>query len=59
MNYILNRLKEKSTLVAIFAVLGGVGITIGPELQQQLIGIVTAVVGFVLFGLKDKGSPDA
>ena len=56
MDYIKDRLTEKSTWVGIVAFLGAVGITIGPELQQHIIAIGVAVFGLLNVLLKEQGS---
>ena len=50
MNYIINRLKEKSTWIGIITLLGSLGVVIRPELREALpifgvgLGALLAVI---------------
>lgn len=47
MNYILERLKEKTTYAGIFGILAGFGIAIKPELATALTALGLAIAGTV------------
>lgn len=49
MNWLLNRLKERSTWLAIFTLLGLVGIKLEPELRELIINAILAVAAVVAF----------
>lgn len=46
-DWILDRLGEKSTWVGVFTVLAAAGLGFGPELRQEIIAVGLAVVGLV------------
>lgn len=62
MNWLLNRLKEKSTWLGIFTLLGLLGMKLNPELQElitQAILAVAAIVAFVFRESTHERSTDA
>ena len=57
--YLLNRLKEPSTWRGIVSFAMAVGITIEPNMAEQIIAAGVTVVGLILTFKKDAKSPDA
>jgi hypothetical protein len=53
MNWLLDRLKEKSSWLAIFTVIGLVGIKIEPELREVIINAILAVAALAAFVFKE------
>lgn len=49
MNWLLNRLKEKSTWLGIFTLLGLLGMKLNPELQELITQAILAVAAIVAF----------
>ncbi len=47
MNWILCQLKQPSTWKGVFIVAGAIGYGIKPELQEQIIIAVTAIIGII------------
>jgi len=54
MNWFLNRLKERSTWLAIFALAGLVGIKIEPEFREVIINAILAVAAVVAFIFREN-----
>jgi len=54
MNWLLNRLKERSTWLAIFTLLGLVGIKLEPELRELIINAILAVAAIVAFVFREN-----
>jgi hypothetical protein len=52
--FILNRLKEKSTWVGIFSVVLAAGAAVSPELQEAISNAGIYVVSAVVILLKEK-----
>lgn len=52
--YILERLKEKSTYVGIFALLSAAGVTVAPDMWAGIVAAASAVAGLALILIKDK-----
>lgn len=57
MNWLIDRLKEKSTWLAIFTFAGLFGIKLEPELRETIINAIIAVAAVAAFVFKEK--PDA
>lgn len=55
-DYILARLKEPTTWGGIAAFLSGVGITIAPELWQEISAAGAAIGGLLMVLLKERAS---
>ncbi len=54
MNWLLNRLKERSTWLAIFTLAGLVGIKIEPEFREAIINAILAVAAVVAFIFREN-----
>jgi hypothetical protein len=54
MNWLLNRLKERSTWLAIFTMAGLVGIKIEPELREVIINAILAVAAVIAFVFREN-----
>lgn len=55
MKWIIERLKEKSTWIAIFTVLASVGgVTVAPELKEAIISTGLGIVSLVAILTKEK-----
>jgi len=54
MNWLLNRLKERSTWLAIFALAGLVGIKLEPEFRDAIINAILAVAAVVAFVFREN-----
>lgn len=54
MNWLLNRLKEKSTWLGIFTMLGLFGMKIKPEFQELIIQAILAVAAVVAFIFREN-----
>lgn len=54
MNWLLNRLKERSTWLAIFTMLGLVGIKLEPELRDLIVNAILAVAAIVAFVFREN-----
>lgn len=55
MSWIKDRLKEKSTYLAIFGILSSVfGIVFAPEARDSIVAVVVAIFGGTLFAVKTK-----
>ena len=54
MNWLLNRLKERSTWLAIFAMAGLVGIKLEPEFRDAIINAILAVAAVVAFVFREN-----
>ena len=54
MNWILERLKEKTTWLGLFTILATFGISIAPELKEAIISTGLSIVGLVLVLVKEK-----
>lgn len=54
MTWLLNRLKEKSTWIAIFTLAGLVGIKIDPELREHIINAILAVAAVAAFVFREN-----
>lgn len=50
--YILERLKEKSTYIGIFTLLSTAGVVVAPEMWTEIVAVVTSVAGLVLVMVK-------
>jgi len=58
LNYILDRLKEKSTRVAaVGAILTIIGVSLSPEQSEAIIGGVAALVAIIVSFLPEKTVP--
>jgi len=55
MNWLLNRLKEKSTWLAIFTLVGLFGMNIEPELRDHIIDAILAIAAAVAFVFREEG----
>lgn len=57
LNYIVNRLKERSTWLGLIGMLGAVGISLSPENSEAIItvGVAVASALAVLTGDKNVG----
>lgn len=56
MNWILNRLKERSTWSALITLSGLIGINLKPELTEAIITAGTAIVALIFAVTEDKPS---
>lgn len=54
MNYIVNRLKERSTWLGITTVVTTFGVSINPELSEAIISAGVAIAGLVSVIWPDK-----
>lgn len=54
MNWLLNRLKEKSTWLGIFTLLGLLGMKLNPELQELITQAILAVAAIVAFVFRES-----
>lgn len=54
MQYLINRLKEKSTWISIIMIVTSLGVKINPGLAETVIPLGMAVAGVVGFFLKEK-----
>ena len=54
MNWLLNRLKEKSTWLAVFTIAGLLGMKVEPELREQIINAILAVAALVAFIFREN-----
>lgn len=52
MNYILERLRERSTWAGIVAFLAGVGVAVKPELAESIIAAGAAIGGLIYAATK-------
>lgn len=52
--WILTRLKERTTWIGIFSVLAAAGLTLAPEVKEQVLQIGVAVVGLILMIMKER-----
>lgn len=59
MNWLLDRLKERSSWLAIFTVIGLIGIKIDPELREVIINAILAVAAVAAFVFKEPGDTRA
>jgi hypothetical protein len=59
MNWLLNRLKEKSTWLAIFTLAGLFGMKIEPELREYIINAILAVAAVVAFIFREEAKHEA
>lgn len=53
MNWLLNRLKERSTWLSIFTLVGLLGMKIDPELREHIINAILAVAAVVAFMFRE------
>jgi len=53
-NWLLNRLKERSTWLAIFTLAGLVGIKLEPELRELIINAILGVAAVVAFVFREN-----
>lgn len=54
MNWLMNRLKEKSTWLGIFTLLGLLGMKLNPELQELITQAILAVAAIVAFVFRES-----
>lgn len=54
MDYILERLKERSTWAGIIAILTGFGVSLKPELSEAISTFGMALAGLVLVSVKEE-----
>lgn len=55
LNYILDRFKEKSTIVAVVGVvLTLIGVSLSPEQSEAIIGGVAAIVALIVSFMPEK-----
>jgi len=54
MNWLLNRLKERSTWLALFTLAGLVGIKLEPEFRDAIINAILAVAAVVSFVFREN-----
>lgn len=54
MNWLLNRLKERSTWLAIFTLVGLFGMNIEPELRDHIIDAILAIAAAVAFAFREE-----
>lgn len=52
--YIVDRLRERSTWIGLFALLTGMGINVAPDMQDIIIGMGLAASGLIGILTKDK-----
>jgi len=52
--YLLERLTERSTWIGITAVISGAGISIAPELSNNIISVGAGVAGMISMVTRDK-----
>ena len=57
LNWILNRLKERSTWTGIIALITAAGVNLSPELAETIIQAGVAVVGVLFMATADKTTP--
>ena len=55
MRYLIARFGEPSTYAALTALLGGLGLQLGPGLLQYITLVGTGIAGLLGILLKDKG----
>ena len=54
MNFILERLKERSTWLGLVTLATSIGVNLNPDLVMYITSIGTGVAGLILFLTKDK-----
>ena len=54
MNWLLSRLKERSTWLALFTLAGLLGMKIEPELREHIINAILAVAAVVAFVFREN-----
>ena len=54
MNWLINRLKERSTWLAIFTLAGLVGIKLEPEFREAIINAILSVAAVVAFVFREN-----
>ena len=54
MNWLINRLKERTTWLAIFTLLGLVGVKLEPEFREIIINAILAVTAVVAFVFREN-----
>jgi hypothetical protein len=54
MNWLLERLKEKTTWLGLFTILSTLGVSLAPELKEAIIGTGLSLISLVLVITKDK-----
>lgn len=54
MNWLINRLKERSTWLAIFTLAGLAGIKLDPEFREAIINAILAVAAVVAFVFREN-----
>jgi len=59
MDYILNRLTERSTWQGIVALATGVGISLSPQLAEAIMAAGVAAAGLIHVIFPENGSPAA
>jgi alpha-L-fucosidase len=59
LNWVLNRLSEKSTWVGVVGILSAFGVYVSPDLGEAIAAAGLAITGVIAFVVKDKGADDA
>lgn len=54
MNWLLERLKEKTTWLGLFTILATFGVSLAPELKEAIISTGLSTIGLVLVLIKEK-----
>lgn len=55
MEWIIARLREPTTYGGLTALLGVIGVTLNPELQDAIIGVCVSVGGLLMVIMREKG----
>jgi hypothetical protein len=58
MEWILARLKEKSTWLGILGLATALGVSIAPEMKEAISSVAVSIVAVVLIATKEQGSVD-
>lgn len=59
LDWVFNRLRERSTWAGIISLVGAFGVVIKPELSEHIIAVAMLLLGGGAAVTKEKGSPDA
>lgn len=55
MDWIIARLREPTTYGGLTTLLGVIGVTLNPELQDAIIGVCVSVGGLLMVIMREKG----